>query len=133
MSNINRVCLSGHVTRDSELRATQSGTDVLNFSVAVNDSRKNQQTGQWEDFPNYIDCTLWGARAQGLSRILKKGVLVCLTGKLHQSSWERDGLKRTKIEVYVDDVEVLRRKEETYQQAPSYPEPDMYGDEIPWS
>lgn len=134
MQNINRVCISGHVTRDSELRATQSGTDVLNFSLAVNESRKNQHTGEWEDIPNYIDCTLWGGRANGISRVLKKGVLVCLTGKLHQSSWERDGVKRTKIEVYVDEVEVMRRREEPqeYQAAPSYKSPDAYGDEIPW-
>lgn len=134
MQNINRVCISGHVTRDSELRATQSGTDVLNFSLAVNESRKNQHTGEWEDIPSYIDCTLWGGRANGLSRVLKKGVLVCLTGKLHQSSWERDGVKRTKIEVYVDEVEVMRRREEQqeYQPAPSYKSPDAYGDEIPW-
>ena len=62
--SINRVIISGNLTRDPELRSTASGLPVLGFGVAVNDRRKNQQTGEWEDYPNFIDCTMFGARAE---------------------------------------------------------------------
>ena len=64
--SINRVIISGNLTRDPELRSTASGLPVLGFGVAVNDRRKNQQTGEWEDYPNFIDCTMFGARAESL-------------------------------------------------------------------
>ena len=60
--SINRVIISGNLTRDPELRSTASGLPVLGFGVAVNDRRKNQQTGEWEDYPNFIDCTMFGDR-----------------------------------------------------------------------
>ena len=68
--SINRVIISGNLTRDPELRSTASGLPVLGFGVAVNARRKNQQTGEWEDYPNFIDCTMFGARAESLSRYL---------------------------------------------------------------
>lgn len=104
MADINRVVLSGRLTRDPEIRATAGGTQVLSFSVAVNDRRRNQQSGQWEDYANYIDCSMFGNRAEALSRILSKGLQICLEGRLRWSSWERDGQKRSKVEVVVDEV-----------------------------
>ena len=59
---INRVSLSGNLTRDPELRAAQGGTAILRLGIAVNDRRKNQQTGEWEDYPNFIDCVMFGTR-----------------------------------------------------------------------
>lgn len=105
--SINRVVISGNLTRDPELRATASGMPVLGFGVAVNDRRRNQQTGEWEDYPNFIDCTMFGARAQSVSRFLSKGSKVAIEGKLRWSQWERDGQKRSKIEVIVDDIEFM--------------------------
>lgn len=70
--SINRVVISGNLTRDPELRATASGMPVLGFGVAVNDRRKNQQTGEWEDYPNFIDCTMFGARAESVSRFCQR-------------------------------------------------------------
>ena len=105
--SINRVNISGNLTRDPEMRATQSGTQILTFGVAVNDRRRNPQTGEWEDYPNYIDCVVFGARAEPLSRFLTKGSKVAIEGKLRWSQWERDGQKRSKIEVIVDEVEFL--------------------------
>ncbi len=105
--SINRVNISGNLTRDPEIRATQAGTSILTFGVAVNDRRRNPQTGEWEDFPNYIDCVVFGARAEPLSRFLTKGTRVAIEGKLRWSQWERDGQKRSKIEVIVDEVEFL--------------------------
>ena len=59
-TDINRVEVSGNLTRDPELRSTASGMAVLTFGLASNDSRKNNQTGEWEDVPNFIDCTMFG-------------------------------------------------------------------------
>ena len=106
--SINRVIISGNLTRDPELRSTAGGTSVLGFGVAVNDRRKNQQTGEWEDYPNFIDCTMFGARADALKRYLSKGTKVTIEGKLRWSQWERDGQKRSKIEVIVDELELCR-------------------------
>ena len=109
MSNINRVIISGRLTRDPDVRTTAGGTTVMGLGVAGNDRRRNQQTGQWEDYTNFIDCTMFGSRAEALSRILTKGMLVCIEGRLRWSQWERDGQKRSKIEVIVDEVEMPSR------------------------
>ena len=105
--SINKVVISGNLTRDPELRETANGFPVLGFGVAVNDRRKNQQTGEWEDYPNFIDCTMFGARAQSVHRFLSKGSKVAIEGKLRWSQWERDGQKRSKIEVVVDEIEFM--------------------------
>ena len=107
MANINRVIISGRLTRDPELRQTAGGTPVLGMGVAVNDRRRNVQTGQWEDYTNFIDCTMFGARAESLSRILTKGMLVCIEGRLRWSQWERDG----QIKVLPNTSSILRRTE----------------------
>ena len=105
--SINRVIISGNLTRDPELRNTANGMGILHFSVAVNDRRRDANTGEWSDYANYIDCTMFGARAESLSRILTKGMKVSIEGKLRWSQWEKDGQKRSKIEVIVDEVELM--------------------------
>lgn len=102
--SINRVTLTGNLTRDPELRVTASGMPVLGFGVAVNDRRKNQQTGEWEDYPNFIECTMFGARAESVSKFISKGSKVAIEGKLRWSQWEHEGQKRSKIEVIVDEI-----------------------------
>lgn len=105
--------ITGNLTRDSELRTTNAnGTPVLNFAVAVNDRRKNQTTGEWEDYPNYIDCSLFGARATALEPILKKGLKVAIEGKLRWSQWtdkDNPDKKRSSINVLVDEIEFMSR------------------------
>ena len=105
--SINKVVISGNLTRDPELRSTAGGLSVLSMGVAVNDRRRNQQTGEWEDYPNFIDCTMFGKRAESVSRFLSKGSKVAIEGKLRYSSWERDGQRRSKIEVIVDEIEFM--------------------------
>ncbi len=106
--SINRVVISGNLTRDPELRRTQSGMAIMGFGVAVNDRRRNNQTGEWEDYANYIDCTMFGNRAESLSNILTKGMKVAIEGKLRWSQWEtKEGQKRNKIEVIVDELEFM--------------------------
>ena len=110
--SINRVNISGNLTRDPELRATAGGTQVLSFGVAVNDRRRNPQTGEWEDYPNFVDCTMFGTRAEAVSRILRKGLKVAIEGKLRYSSWERDGQRRSKLEVIVDEIEFMSSRQQ---------------------
>ena len=106
--SINRVIVSGNLTRDPEVRTTASGNPVMGFGIAVNDRRKNSQTGEWEDYPNFIDCTMFGARAQSVSRFLSKGSKVAIEGKLRWSQCEtNEGQKRSKIEIIVDEIEFM--------------------------
>ena len=131
---INRVIISGNLTRDPELRRTQSGMAILSLGVAVNDRRKNSQTGEWEDYVNFVDCTMFGNRAESVSRYLSKGQKVAIDGKLHYSSWERDGQKRSKLEVIVDDLEFMSSKsggQGGYGQPsqPEYVEASVYEDD----
>lgn len=123
MRDINRAILVGRLTRDPELRHTQSGLAVMGLGVAVNDSRKNAQTGEWEDYPNFIDCAMMGERADKLAPMLKKGMKVAIEGKLRYSSWERDGQKRSKLEVMVEQIEFMSQREKREQPAePFYAE-----------
>lgn len=115
--SMNTVAISGNVTRDPELRNTRSGSGVLNLTVAVNDRRKNPQTGEWEDVPNYVDCVLFGRRAEALAPILRKGTKVAIEGKLRYGQWEaQDGTKRSKLEVAVDEIEIMTRGQGQGQQ-----------------
>lgn len=107
--SINKVVISGNLTRDPELRATTGGTQVMSFGIAVNDRRKNQQTGEWEDYPNFVNCVMFGTRAEAVSRYLAKGSKIAIEGHLHYSAWERDGQKRSKLEVIVDQIEFMSR------------------------
>lgn len=109
--SINRVNITGNLTRDPELRATQGGTQVLHLGVAVNDRRRNPQTGNWEDYPNFIDCVMFGTRAEAIQRYLSKGTKVAIEGRLRYSSWERDGQKRSKIEVIIDEIEFMSSRQ----------------------
>lgn len=119
---MNMVGLTGNLTRDPEMSTTPGGTEVLSFGVAFNDRKKNSQTGEWEDVPNFIDCVLFGSRAEFLSHALHKGSKVAISGKLKYSSWERDGLKRSKIEIVVDDVTFMSPRQDG-QQAPQQHQP----------
>ena len=123
--SINLVSITGNLTRDPELRATASGTQVLGFGVAVNERRKNPHTGEWEDYPNFVDCTMFGNRAEAISRYLRKGGKVAVEGKLRYSSWEaKDGTKRSELEVIVDEIELMQQQQQQggYQQ-PAYAQP----------
>lgn len=105
--SINKVFISGNLTRDPELKTAKSGTSVLSFAMAVNDRQRNQSTGQWEDVPNFVDCTVFGNRAEPLSRFMTKGQKVFVEGRLRWHSWEaQDGSKRSKLEVIAEEVEL---------------------------
>lgn len=112
--SINRVVISGNLTRDPELKATKSGTAVLSIGLAVNERRKSLATGEWEDVPNFVDCIMFGSRAQAIARYLAKGSKVAIEGKLRYRDWEdqQTGKKRSKLGVVVDEIEFLSRNQQ---------------------
>src|SRR5687768_15685405 len=98
-TNINRVILTGNLTRDPELRALPSGTSVCKLGVASNTRRKNTD-GEWVDKPNYFDVTVWGAQGETCAEYLEKGRPVAIDGRLEWRQYETaDGDKRTTIDI----------------------------------
>jgi single-strand DNA-binding protein len=107
-TNINRVVLTGNLTRDPELRSTGSGLSVCSLRVACNTRRKNQATGEWEDKPNYFDVTVWGAQGENCARFLAKGRPVAIDGRLEWREWDtQDGQKRQAVDIIADAVQFL--------------------------
>lgn len=148
--SINNVSIAGNLTREPELRSTASGTPVLSFGIAVNDRRKNA-SGQWEDVPNFFECVTFGNRATALSDILTKGMKVAVAGKLHYSSWEKDGQKHSKVDIIANEIELMQNRKPQQQQgyqpqqqaqtAPQWnarqayaeaPQPEFYDEDIPF-
>ena len=130
--SINRVNITGNLTRDPELRMTQQGMAILTFGVAVNDRRKNNQTGEWEDYANFVDCTMFGNRAQSVSNYLSKGSKVAIEGKLRWSQWEtNEGQKRSKLEGVVDEIEFMSQRPQSAPQAAVQPPQYGYGQQAP--
>lgn len=131
--SVNHVALVGNLTRNAELRVTQGGTPVLSFGIAVNGRRKNA-SGQWEDVPNFFECVTFGNRATALSDILAKGMKVAVAGKLHYSSWEKDGQKHSKVDIIANEVELMQNRKPQQPQAfaPQPPTMDVYDEDIPF-
>src|SRR5438094_8013290 len=95
--NINRVVLTGNLTRDPELRTTGGGTSVCKLRIATNTRRKDS-SGQWVDKPNYFDITVWGAQGENCATYLQKGRPVAIDGRLEWREWEAEnGGKRQAI------------------------------------
>ena len=120
---INKCFLAGNITRDPQLRSTQGGTQILEIGLAVNERRKNQQTGQWDDVPSFFDCLVFGNRAGALSAILSKGMKISVEGHLRWSSWEdkNTGQKRSKVEVIVDELELMSQRQQNGPQGAPQP------------
>lgn len=112
--SINRASLSGNIGRDPEIRSTQSGMSILTFSLAVNERVKKGE--EWTDYTNWFDVVVFGKRADSLHNILTKGMKVAIDGKLRYSTWERDGQKRSKIEVIANDVDIMQRRNDSQSQ-----------------
>ena len=102
----NKVVLLGNLTRDPELRTTNSGTSVCSFSLAVNRQWRNQE-GETQEAVTYVDCVAWGKAGEIISQYVQKGRALLVSGRLESRSWEQDGQKRSKIEVNVEDFNFI--------------------------
>jgi single-strand DNA-binding protein len=106
MASFNRVILIGNLTRDVELKYTQSGLAVTDVGLAVNDRRKNQ-AGEWIEETTFVDVTLWGRTAEVAGEYLSKGSPVFFEGRLKLDTWETDGQKRSKLHVVGERMQLL--------------------------
>jgi single-strand DNA-binding protein len=117
MANLNKTMLIGRLTRDPEMRAFASGGRVAKFGFAVNNRRKNSQTGEWEDEPMFIECEAFnrgetGKLADIVERFCKKGSQVYIEGRLHLDTWDdkTTGQKRQKHKLVVEVLQLLDPK-----------------------
>ncbi|MBS1860358.1 MAG: single-stranded DNA-binding protein [Actinobacteria bacterium] len=108
-SNVNVVVITGNLTRDPELRSTGGGTSVCEMRVAVNSRRKDGQSGQWVDKPNYFDVVVFGAQADNCATYLQRGRPVAVEGRLDWREWEaKDGSgKRQAVQIIANSVQFL--------------------------
>jgi single-strand DNA-binding protein len=119
MANLNKVMLIGRLTRDPEVRTFSNGGKVANFGFAVNNRRKNQSSGQWEDEPVFIDVAVFnrgetGRQADLAEQSLRKGHQVFLEGHLKLDQWQaQDGQKRSKLTIVVDNFQFLEPRSES--------------------
>jgi len=108
-SNVNVVVITGNLTKDPELRSTGGGTSVCELRVAVNSRRKDGQTGQWVDKPNYFDVVVWGAQGENCANYLAKGRPIAVEGRLDWREWEAKdgGGKRQAVQIVANSVQFL--------------------------
>ncbi len=104
-NDINVVMLVGRLTRDAELKYTNTGTAVCNFSLAVN--RRKRSGEQWTDEVSYFDIVLWGKQGEAIHQYLGKGKQVAVSGELRQDRWEQDGQNRSKVKITASNVQLL--------------------------
>lgn len=126
MPNFCKVVIVGHLTRDAELRYTQSGVSVAEVGICHNNSRK--QGDNWIDEPCFLDCTAFGKLAERLGQQAHKGDAWLIEGKLAQDNWtDKSGAKRSKIKLIIDHaVNVSGRQP---QREPQKPKHQAYDDD----
>ena len=101
----NSVTLVGNITRDPELRFTNTGQANVTFGLAVNRRWQNRQTQEWEEATSFFDVVCWREMAENVSETLSRGARVIVNGRLEQRSWEtQDGDKRSKVEIVADEI-----------------------------
>ena len=141
MADINQVVLVGRLTRDVELKYTNSGFAIANLSLAVNRRVKRDDT--WQEEGHFFNCVLIGKRAEALAQYLVKGKQVGIQGELRQNRWEQDGQPRSRVEIFINDIQLLggRVSEQSVRSAgeqagqyssPEIPTADDFDDDIPF-
>ena len=105
MATDNSVTLVGNVTRDPELRFTNTGQANVTFGLAVNRRWQNRQTQEWEEATSFFDVVCWREMAENVSETITRGARVMVAGRLEQRSWEtQEGDRRSKVEVVADEI-----------------------------
>ena len=141
MADINHVVLVGRLTRDVELKYTNTGFAIANLSLAINRRVKKDDT--WQDEGNFFNCVLIGKRAEALAQYLVKGKQIGIQGELRQNRWEQDGQPRSRVEIFINDIQLLGGRSsdqdvrttagQTDQySSPEIPTADDFDDDIPF-
>jgi single-strand DNA-binding protein len=118
MANLNKVMLIGRLTRDPETRTFPSGGKVANFGFAVNNRKKNQQTGQWEEEPVFLDVKAFNREtgrklADLVEQYMRKGQQFYLEGHLQLDQWtSQDGQKQSRLRIVMDDFQFLEPRQD---------------------
>ncbi len=108
MANVNRVVVSGNLTRDPELRQLAGGSSVCKLRIAVNTRKKDRDSNQWSDHPNYFDVTVWGAQGENVAKYLQKGSALLVDGRLEWREWQaQDGTNRQSVEIIAENTQFL--------------------------
>jgi single-strand DNA-binding protein len=116
---LNHIVIMGRLTRDPELRRTNSGTSVASFTVAVD--RDFAQDGQDKE-TDFIDCVAWRQTGEFVSKYFAKGRMIAVSGRLQIRSWtDKDSNKRRSAEIVVDHAYFADSKKDDTQ--PSYGQP----------
>ena len=107
--SVNKVVLVGNLGKDPEMRYTQNGGAVANFSIATTESWKNKQTGEYENKSEWHNIVVFGKFGEMVGQYLKKGAKVYVEGKLQTNKWQgQDGQDRYKTEIIANDIQMLR-------------------------
>lgn len=126
MKDLNSVTMTGRLTADPELRYTNTGYPVMNFTLAFNRSRK--VGGEWEEFGNFIDAKIYGNQAEWLAQNLHKGSFVAVAGSIEQERWQaKDGGNRSKIVLHVDGLRYMDAAPKSRDVESDYEQTDYSG------
>jgi single-strand DNA-binding protein len=107
MANLNKVLLIGRLTRDPESRSLKSGTAVVSFGLAVNRTYTRQDSGEKVEETCFLDVEAWGRTGETIVRYMKKGRQIFIEGRLKLDTWEKDGQKRSKLSVVVENFQFI--------------------------
>lgn len=131
MNNLNRVELTGNLTRDSETKYTSGGLAILSFSIAVNRSVKDGDG--WKQEASFFDCKAFGKIAEWRSG-LTKGQAVLVAGELRQERWEKDGQSHSKVVIIAEALEKLQidKKGDAPARQEAQDHGDGFADDIPF-
>lgn len=136
VADINSIVLTGRLTRDIEIKATNSGFVIGNLGLAYSGVKKSQDGG-YEEVSNFIDCVLLGTRAEALAQYLTKGAKVAISGELRFHQWENNGQKRSKHEILIDRIQFMSGQKQDGQQAQPHqyapqPSPQAWDYDMPF-
>ena len=123
--DLNRVCLTGRLTRDAEIKELASGSTVANFSVAV--MRRVERGEEWVDEASFFDCAFFGRSVAGLGPYLVRGKQVAIDGSLRLEKWEKDGQPRSKVSISCQSVQLLGSRSDDAEK-----EPQKFNADIPF-
>jgi single-strand DNA-binding protein len=115
VNNVNVVVITGNLTSDPGLRSTGGGTSVCEMRVAVNGRRKDAQSGEWVDKPNFFNVVVFGGQADNCATYLEKGRPVAVEGRLDWREWEakEGGGRRQAVQIIADTVQFLGSRDKS--------------------
>jgi single-strand DNA-binding protein len=129
VADINSVVLVGRLTRNAELKYTNTGMAVSKISLAIN--RKRKKDDQWVDEVNFFDVSIWGKTAESLQPYLLKGKQIGVSGELRQNRWEQEGQSKSRVEVVAINVQLLGGGGKSEGKVQDYKAPDSTGTNEP--